>query len=124
MKLNQITIPVLSLSKSISFYEKMGLRLIVKSAEYARFLVEENNTTFSLHKVHALAEGERTWIYFEVQNPDATTQSLIEKGFLFESLPEDKPWLWRESRLRDPDNHLIIIYYAGENRINPPWKIQ
>ncbi|MGB1217601.1 MAG: VOC family protein, partial [Saprospiraceae bacterium] len=45
------------------------------------------------------------------------------KGIQFEEMPDDKPWLWREARLRDLDGNLLILFHAGKNRINPPWKI-
>ena len=123
MNLNQVTISVKDVEKSIDFYQKIGLKLIVKSLpNYARFECPEGDSTFSLHLSHEKNNG--TWIYFEVENVDIKTKELLEKGFVFENFPEDKPWLWRESRLKDFDNKLIIIYNAAENRKNPPWKIQ
>jgi len=124
MNLNQITIPVLDIEKSILFYEKLGLRLIVKSLpHYARFECPAGSSTFSLHRSEKPPADSSTWIYFEVENLDEYVKMLIEKGVDFEELPNDKPWLWRESRLRDPDNHLVIIYFAGKNRVYPPWRI-
>ncbi|CAN5365491.1 hypothetical protein BH11BAC3_BH11BAC3_35400 [soil metagenome] len=124
MNLNQITIPVLNVADSIRFYEKLGLKLIVKSLpEYARFLCQDGSSTFSLHVVDQLSTGNGIWIYFEIENLDEYVHLLTEKGIVFEELPEDKPWLWRESRLKDPDNNQLILYYAGSNRTNPPWKI-
>ena len=124
MNLNQITIPVLDVEKSIAFYEKLGLKLIVKDLpQYARFKCPEGNSTFSLHHVEILPTGEGVWVYFEVQNLDNYIKELDGKGIEVEELPNDKPWLWRESRLKDPDNNQIIIYFAGNNRINPPWRI-
>ena len=125
MNLNQVTIAVTDVEKSIDFYQKLGLLLIVKSLpNYARFQCPEGSSTFSLHRVDTMPKENGTWIYFEVTNLDDQVQSLINKGIAFEELPEDKPWLWRESHLKDPDNNLIIIYHAGDNRINPPWKIK
>ena len=124
MNLNQITVPVINVEKSINFYEALGLKLIVKSLpDYARFLCLDGNSTFSLHRVDNLPNGEGIWIYFEVQDLDSYVRGLIEIGFQFEELPNNKPWLWRESRLKDLDNNQIIIYFAGDNRINPPWRI-
>ncbi len=124
MNLNQITVPVINVEKSITFYERLGLKLIVKSLpDYARFQCPGGNSTFSLHRADNLPTGEGIWIYFEVQDLDNYVKGLIENGFQFEELPNDKPWLWRESRLKDPDNNQIIIYFAGDNRINPPWRI-
>ena len=125
MNLNQVTVPVRNIERAIEFYAALGLKLIVKSLpHYARFECREGNATFSLHKVDELPMGDGIWIYFEVADLDNYVQELIEKGFQFEELPNDKPWLWRESRLKDPDNNQIIIYFAGHNRINPPWKLR
>jgi catechol 2,3-dioxygenase-like lactoylglutathione lyase family enzyme len=124
MNLNQITVPVIDVEKSIVFYETLGLRLIVKALpHYARFVCPEGDATFSLHQVQALKNEEGIWIYFEVQNLDDYIKSLIEKNIKIDELPNDKPWLWRESRLKDPDNNQIIIYFAGINRTHPPWRI-
>jgi catechol 2,3-dioxygenase-like lactoylglutathione lyase family enzyme len=123
MNLNQITIPSLDLTKSIPFYQKLGLQLIIQSTNnYARFECK-NGATFSIHQVTELPKGDGIWIYFENDNLDNYVEELINKGFQFEELPNDKPWLWREARLKDLDNNQIILYFAGENRLNPPWKI-
>jgi catechol 2,3-dioxygenase-like lactoylglutathione lyase family enzyme len=124
MNLNQITVPVINVEESILFYEKLGLKLIVRSLpDYARFESKEGSSTFSLHRVDELPNSNGIWVYFEVKNLDEQVQSLIEKGILFEELPNDKPWLWREARLKDPNHNQIILYYAGINRVNPPWRI-
>lgn len=124
MNLNQITISVIDVEKSITFYETLGLHLIVKSLpHYARFQCLKGNSTFSLHQVDEMKSTNNIWIYFEVENVDEEVNILQQKGFEFEELPNDKPWLWRESRLKDLDNNQIIIYHAGDNRLNPPWRI-
>jgi len=124
MNLNQVTIPVLNVEKSIAFYQKIGLNLIVTSLpDYARFECINGQSTFSIHRVDSIKNHNGTWIYFEVDNLDETVNKLIDLGFQFEELPNDKPWLWRESRLKDLDGNQIIIYFAGDNRLNPPWRI-
>jgi len=124
MNLNQVTVPVLNVERSIEFYEKLGLKLIVKALpDYARFECPESDSTFSLHKVQVLPKESNIWIYFEVQDLDKYVQQLIDKGIKFDELPTDKSWLWREARLKDLDNNQIIIYFAGNNRKNRPWKI-
>ena len=124
MNLNQITVPVIDIERSIFFYETLGLKLIVKSLpHYARFECPDGNSTFSLHKVEKLPTGDGIWIYFEVQNLDNYINNIIEKGIAVEELPNDKPWLWREARLKDPDNNQLIIYFAGNNRTDPPWRL-
>lgn len=124
MNLNQITVPSLDLTKSIPFYEKLGLKLIVKALpHYARFECLAGDATFSIHQVEVLPEGEGVYVYFECEQLDDYVHELINKGIEFEELPEDKRWLWREARLKDPDRNQIILYFGGKNRKNPPWRI-
>ena len=124
MNLNQITIPSLNLNKSIPFYEKLGLKLIVKSLpNYARFICPDGDSTFSIHKVDNLPVGEGIAIYFECENLDKYVEDLCNMGIKFEEMPTDKSWLWREAKLKDIDNNRLILYYAGKNRKNPPWRI-
>ena len=125
MNLNQITIPSLNLINAIAFYQKLGMKLIVNSLpRYARFQCSDGNATFSIHEVDDLPVGEGIWIYFECENLDEFVNKLIVKGISFDELPNDKPWLWREARIKDPDQNTLILYFAGENRLNPPWKIK
>lgn len=124
MNLNQITISVTDVARSIDFYEALGLRLIVKALpHYARFECPEGDATFSVHQVGKSTEDKGTWIYFEVEDLDDFVEKLIAKKIALEELPNDKPWLWREARLKDPDNNILILYFAGRNRKNPPWRI-
>lgn len=125
MNLNQVTIPSLDVSKSMLFYQKLGLELIVHSYDhYARFVCPEGNATFSIHRVDKLPEGQGVWIYFECEDLQNKITELISLGVQFEQLPVDQPWLWTEARLKDPDGNQIILYFAGENRINPPWALK
>jgi catechol 2,3-dioxygenase-like lactoylglutathione lyase family enzyme len=125
MNLNQITVPSLDLAKSIPFYQKLGLELIVEALpHYARFLCPDGNATFSMHKVDKILKGEGVYVYFECEDLDEKVAGLIEKGIQFDEKPNDKSWLWREARLKDLDGNQLILFYGGENRINPPWKIK
>lgn len=125
MNLNQITIPSLDLKKSIPFYEGLGLKLIVGSLpDYARFECGNGGSTFSIHRVDHLPKGEGVWVYFENENLDEYVDELIAKGYNFDELPNDKDWLWREARIKDLDGNQLILYYAGENRLNPPWRLK
>ena len=125
MNLNQITIPSLDLEKSIPFYQTLGLKLIVKSLpHYARFECPDGTSTFSIQQVEQLTTGNGIHIYFECENLDKYVSELLDKGIEFEEMPNDKNWLWREAHLKDVDENHLILYYAGENRLNPPWKLK
>lgn len=124
MNLNQITIPSLDVIKATEFYKKLGLHLIVDARpRYVRFTVPDGDATFSIHKVDKLPKGEGISVYFQNENLDEIVKELIDKGFQFDLLPTDQSWLWREARLKDLDDNQLIIYSAGENRKNPPWRI-
>ncbi|MBL0256883.1 MAG: VOC family protein [Bacteroidetes bacterium] len=126
MNLNQITIPVFDIEKSIQFYEILGLKLIVKSLpHYARFECPDGDATFSLHKVEKLSSVENSiWIYFEVKELDLFVNQLMQQKIEVEEMPNEKPWMWQEARLKDLDGNQLILYYAGDNRKNPPWRIK
>lgn len=123
MNLNQVTVPTLHIPKSVAFYQDLGLELIVRSDHYARFLCPDGNTTFSIHLTDQLPSGQGISVYFECTDLDAKVKELIQKGISFDELPNDKPWLWREAYLKDPDGNQLILFFAGENRLNPPWRI-
>ncbi|MEP3373990.1 MAG: VOC family protein [Maribacter dokdonensis] len=124
MNLNQATVPSLNVENAILFYEKLGLKLIVKSLpNYARFECPDGNATFSIHLTETLPQGDGVYIYFECEDLDAHVASLKEIGIQFEKEPTNERWLWREARLKDPDGNQLILFYGGENRLNPPWRI-
>lgn len=124
MNLNQITVPSLDLTKSIPFYEKIGLKLIVEALpHYARFECPDGQSTFSIHLVEKLPSGAGVNVYFECEALDEHVDSLKAKGVVFETLPSDQRWLWREARLKDLDGNQLILFYGGDNRLNPPWRI-
>ena len=124
MNLNQITIPSLDVVRTMNFYKKLGLKLIVHTHDaYVRFECPDGDSTFSIHQVSELPTGSGTVIYFEVANVSETITGLIEKGIQIDEMPKEQSWLWTEARLKDLDGNEIIIYHAGENRKNPPWRI-
>ncbi|MEO0897912.1 MAG: VOC family protein [Bacteroidota bacterium] len=125
MNLNQITVPSMDLSKSIPFYQKLGLKLIVHShPHYARFECPDGESTFSIHQVEKLPRGEGIHVYFESENLDEEVARLKKEGIAFESEPTDMSWLWREASLKDPYRNQIILYYGGANRKFPPWRLK
>ena len=124
MNLNQVTVPTKDLIQSIGFYEKIGLKLIIKAIPtYARFECPEGDATFSIHQVDELPKGNGIMVYFECQNLDTYVAELVDKGIHFDEMPNDKRWIWREARLKDPDQNQLVLFYAGKNRKNPPWRI-
>jgi catechol 2,3-dioxygenase-like lactoylglutathione lyase family enzyme len=123
MRLNQVTVPSSNVARSIGFYETLGLKLIVEALpHYARFTCPEGDSTFSID-LDPAATGVGPVIYFECDDLDERCAVLASQQVEFEDPPADQRWLWREARLRDPDGNRICLYYAGENRLNPPWRL-
>lgn len=124
MDLNQVTIPSRDLVVSVKFYKLLGLQLIVDSIpRYARFQCPSGDATFSIHHVEHLNLTEGLSIYFECHDLDDRCNQLAQQGVEFDLEPTDQRWLWREAHLRDPDGNRLILYHAGKNRKNPPWRI-
>jgi len=125
MMLNQVTVPSTDVKRSVEFYKRLGLVQIVEDLpKYARFVCPDGDATFSVHHVDEVAVGQKPVIYFECANLDDTVEDLERKGVAFDLGPLDQPWLWREAHLRDPDGNPICLYFAGENRLNPPWRLK
>jgi catechol 2,3-dioxygenase-like lactoylglutathione lyase family enzyme len=123
MQLNQVTVSVSDLARAIAFYQRLGLQLIVESLpDYARFCCPDGQATFSLSRVAQVIPAQ-TLIYFECAELDQRVTELQGQGVQFSLLPTDQPWLWREAYLQDPDGNPLCLYWAGENRLNPPWRI-
>ena len=124
MQLNQVTLPAVDVEASVEFYRGLGLRLIVRALpRYARFECPDGGSTFSLHQVSKRSDPSDTVVYFECEDLDAKVLHLQANGYVFSQEPKDESWLWREARLSDPSGNVICLYWAGENRRSPPWRV-
>jgi catechol 2,3-dioxygenase-like lactoylglutathione lyase family enzyme len=123
MDLNLVTIPAQDLAVSARFYRRMGFTQIVDTPHYARFQCPTGTATFSLHLAEPGGGNSGVVVYFETEDLDARAAELRQNGFRFLSDPQDQFWLWREARLKDPSGNELCLYHAGENRINPPWRV-
>lgn len=124
MDLNQVTLPALDIEASVAFYRRMGFEPVVLSPHYARFKATAGEATFSIHVVDALPSRSPTVVYFECADLDAQVAALKAKGVAFKQDPRDETWLWREARLEDPSGNEICLYFAGKNRLDPPWRVR
>ncbi len=125
MRLNHVMVAVTDLDRAVDFYRRLGLEQIVgDSSDYARFELPEGGGTFSVQIPKAGRPPARslTEIGFECDDLDRRVAGLKEQGFEFAEEPVDQPYLWREARLLDPDGNIILLFHAGENRLNPPWR--
>lgn len=125
MRLNQVTLPVRDIPRAKAFWLKLGFTQITDSAHYCRFEAPQGGSTLSIARDHG-DPGQGPVVYFEFDSAgalDAEVARLKAQGVAFDHASEDQSWLWREARLTDPDGNRLVFYHAGENRLNPPWRV-
>lgn len=123
MRLNQITLSVTDMAAAVEFYLTLGAIQIVDTPHYARFALPQGDESFSLH-LRKEPPSPGHCLYFESERLDEWVAELKTKGISFKGEPEDKPWLWREAELTDPSGNAIKLFYAADNRLNPPWRVE
>lgn len=123
MRLNQVTLFVTDVGVAADFYRRMGFLQIVDTPHYARFACPDGDATFSLAVGENPGIGNAV-IHFEVDDLDRKVRELEDRGFAFDQGPTDMRYLWREAVLRDPSGNRIKLYFAGENRLHPPWRVE
>ena len=111
--------------ETAEFYEKLGLKIIVDSLpRYGRFECPDGESTLSIHTAENVPQDRSIVLYFECEDLDAKVRELKELGLHFDQDPTDQDWAWREAYLHDPSGNRVCLYYAGENRKNPPWRVK
>jgi len=125
MRLNHVTLQVRDLDRSVEFYRRLGFSQLVADEGYARFQCPDGDATLSLESRDPshLGGPEGVSVHLESDDLDGLVAALKTRGVEFEQDPTDQPYLWREAILRDPDGHLLFLYHAGQNRLNPPWRL-
>jgi len=125
VRLNHVTLIVTDLEASMSFYEALALKpIVLEKPRYVRFVLPSGDETLSLEVTGEQKAGSRVQIYLECPDLDATCLDLKGRGVEFEQESTDMDYLWREARVRDPDGHQIRLYFAADNRLDPPWRLE
>ncbi len=135
LRLNQVTLGARDMAASVTFYQTLGLELIVDSApRYVRFAFPEPGpehafgepASLSLHAVRSDWRAPEDWplIYFELDDIDAYLARLADLGITPIAAAKTQNYLWREADILDPSGNRIRLYQAGENRLNPPWRVE
>jgi catechol 2,3-dioxygenase-like lactoylglutathione lyase family enzyme len=124
MNLNQVTIYSDKTVETVEFFKKLGLLLIVDSLpRYARLECPDGDATLSVNEFPEHTPINNIVLYFECDDLDAEVDRLKGLGLAFDEDPTDRPWLWRQAYLTDPNGNKICLFHAGENRKNPPWRV-
>lgn len=124
MNLNQVTIYTAKPVETAEFFRNLGLALIVDSLpRYARFECPDGDSTLSVQHDEGATVSNNVVLYFECDDLDAEVARLKSLGLAFDEDPTDRPWLWRQAYLKDPNGNKICLFHAGDNRKNPPWRV-
>ena len=127
MLVNHVMVAVTDMDRSVAFYEGLGFELIVRGSDdgtdtYARFVLP-GDATLSLH-VDDTQDRRTTVIGLDCEGDlDGVIARWQAAGYAVVG-PYDQPWLWREAYLSDPDHKPSLLFDAGVNRLDPPWKLQ
>ncbi len=125
MNLNQVTIFSQKTVETVEFFEKLGLVRIVDSLpRYARLECPDGESTLSVNTADDIIAANNIVLYFECDDLDERVAQLKSDGLTFDEDPTDRPWLWRQAYLKDPNGNKICLFKAGENRKNPPWRVK
>jgi len=125
MDLNQATIFSEKPVETVEFFQKLGLRMIVDSLpRYARLECPNGVSTLSINVAENVTVSNNVVLYFECENLDEKVIELKAIGLVFDEDPTDREWLWRQAYLKDPNGNKICLFYAGDNRKNPPWRVK
>ena len=91
MDLNQATLEVADFEAALSFYQTLGLKLIVHSeGRYARFEMPSGASTLSIH-IAEESQVSGPLLYAEVDDVDLVYNDLKAKGIVFDTVPENQP---------------------------------
>lgn len=123
MDLNHITLPVRNMEDAVQFYLVLGFIQIVDTPHYARFACPVGRSTFSL-SLESEQYSNSSVVYFESRALDILVEELTARGVVFDQMPVERGYLWKEAVVLDPSGNKIKFYWAGENRLNPPWKVE
>ena len=125
MNLNQVTIYCEKTVETAEFFQRLGLKIIVDSLpRYARFECPDGDSTLSIQHDESASVSNNVILYFECDDLDAEVTRLKSLGLAFDEDPADRPWLWRQAYLKDPNGNKICLFHAGDNRKNPPWRVK
>lgn len=127
MRFSHVTLMVSEVPRSRAFYLQLGFELIVDTAHYCRFLptIGDGDGTVSIEQHHGpIASGAQLGLEFSsAVDLDAYVATLRARGIDIAEAPIDRPWLWRDARVFDPDRHEWMLFFAGPNKLHPPWRV-
>ncbi|HSX14874.1 MAG TPA: VOC family protein [Candidatus Saccharimonadales bacterium] len=121
---------VSDLDKTADFYTKLGLqikertdnRIVIYLNWYRIDLVKAGPEDYAEFRDEADKgdKGAGVFLYFNVDDVDATYKELADAGIKPATEPADQPWGNREFVILDPDGYKLVIFKrkAAKNPLN------
>jgi catechol 2,3-dioxygenase-like lactoylglutathione lyase family enzyme len=129
MHLSHVTLFVADVARSRSFYRALGFEPIVDESHYCRFLTRldegTGDETLSIERRSGpIAPAAQLGLEFPSREAlDRYVQGLPARGITLTEELVERSWLWRDARIVDPDGHEWMLFFAGDNKLNPPWRV-
>jgi catechol 2,3-dioxygenase-like lactoylglutathione lyase family enzyme len=125
MRLSHVTLFVADIPRSRAFYDALGFELIVDAPHYCRFATRGDATLSIERREPPIAPAAQIGIEFDsAASLDAEIAKLKAEGVAVAEGPVDRTWLWRDARIIDPDGHELMYFFAGANKLDPPWRVR
>ena len=61
--------------------------------------------------------GQGVLLHIEVENIDAYSKTLKQRGVALSCEPTDEPWGWRMAALTDPDGYYLTFFHRLKNAV-------
>jgi catechol 2,3-dioxygenase-like lactoylglutathione lyase family enzyme len=130
MRLSHVTLQVTDMERSRAFYLALGFERIVDEPHYVRFLARmgegPGDETLSIeHREGPCRPAAQIGLEFpSARALDDYVAQLRSRGITVVEGPVDREWLWRDARVVDPDGHELMLFHAGRNKLDPPWRVR
>ncbi|NNF55469.1 MAG: methylmalonyl Co-A mutase-associated GTPase MeaB [Acidimicrobiales bacterium] len=103
-EINAITLGVAEMTRSIAFYQALGLELQFRANDNGFATFRHGRNFINLEKNERPGSNWGRVVLF-VPDPDAIHKLVVGAGFTAETEPQDAPWGERYFHVRDPDGH-------------------
>ncbi len=106
-RISAVTLLTSDMSKSVAFYEALGLRLAYggETADFTSFRVGDGFLNLQLDPARSAAQPIWGRVVLWVDDVDAAYERALRAGYVPERAPADAAWGERYFHLRDPDGH-------------------
>ena len=93
------------------YTDTLGLTVSSETPRFVQLADDSGQPCVAFHVGRPIGHAEHVQLHFEVNDVDAEDERLRGAGVAFDEPPEDKPWGWRVTALRDPAGHTVELVH-------------